>query len=180
MRKRIIRDALFILAVPLTSIILLSRFSGTRRVQLVFVVCGALIQLIVVLMCMKNMMHLMKPDIEYLLAEHVERVPAPYEPGRFDTDYKIFTIAAMLGTLTPILTYLARLYTRTITVSALNIMTYESPDMNLLILSLVSWIGGALAFVLWAKIGQARVIANEGSDSKRYLYMGYAEMIDEK
>ena len=178
MRKRVIRNAIIILIVPFMTIMFMAHFSYSQNMQLIVVILGMLLQIFIVFLCKKNMKSIITPDFQKILSLRIERIPAPYEPGKFDIDFRISSIAAMLGVLTPILAFMAYVFKRKVSDSFLEVIVSEPPNINFLLLALATMIAGALSYVMWVMTGQARTIANEGSENKRYLYRAYAEKVD--
>ena len=178
MRRRIIKNALITLVVPFATIIFLARFSYSQKMQIILVVCGTLLQIMIVFLCKRSMKSIVKPDLEMMISSGVERMPAPYEPGRFDIDFRISSFTAMLGVLAPILAYMAYIFKKKVSASVLQLIISEPPNISFIFLSLAAMIIGALSLVMWVMAGQAKTIANEGSENKRYLYRGYAEKMD--
>lgn len=180
MRKRLIRNSIFMLAVPIATIIFLARYSHLPKMQLLVVALGAFAQIVVVTFCKKNMRKIFTPDIRMILSSGIERMPAPYEPGKYDHDFKISGIVSMFGSLSPIMAYLAYIYKKEITIPELQILNAKVLNTNFMLLSLFFLIIAPIAFIIWVNVGQVMNIANEGNDNKRYLYRGYAESLIEK
>ena len=159
--------------------ILMMRNDKTAVNVIAFLVC--LLQALVIINCKKVMQLFIAPDTEVLKEMNVSYVPTAYEPGRFQIDTRISSIAIWLTLATPILTRIAISFPENVIIASTGTAGYSipMPNFNLLVIALCTFLIGVIAFPFWFEMARAAAIYAEGSDGKRYLMRGFAESLDE-
>ena len=180
MRSRLMRDAFFMAVCPFVSVILIAAFWGDQSRCLEIVLTGTLVQVVITLFCRKGARLLYAPSRENMLRMGTERIPAAYEPGKYDRDHHIAGGCTFLGAAAPALGYLAQLYPETVTNAMLDQLSYETANLALLGVALVCTLVGSMGLIIWVKVGQVREIANEGGENRRYLLRGFAEAVEDR
>ena len=182
MNSRIIRNALILAAVPLVTILMAYRYWGLGALSLEITALGVLTHIMAVRYCRRDLEPMLRPSRQVLLRMGAERIPAYYEPGKWNMDFRAAGLLTWAGLPVPVLAFLGRYYLERqpciATVAqeeagggGLSLMLW------LVIAVLVLTLVGSIALCYWFKVGQAMVVANEGSESMRYLYRAFAEKL---
>ena len=180
MNRRLILNSVFISVIPVVTTLCVAAFSGENQTTgFAIAAIGFLLQIPVVFLCKRNVRMIFQPSEAILSRMGIKSVTCPYEPGRFSPDFKVTGFMLWLSAIAPFMTCIGIAFTEMHTVTILNFATYEGPNMPLLILSVFFLMFGMVALPLWVKFGQAMIIYNEVSERRRYLYMGYAEVVED-
>ena len=179
MRRRILLDSLLLAIVPMAAVYLTLTFRADVSARTLFAVLGVMLQIPLIYTCRLDMRRFFAPSLEALDHLHISSIPAPYQPGKFKVDTAVTNMGMWMSMAAAPMVFIAMLFPTTTTVSGLEFASYTTPNLTLLILSFVSIILSCLSFALWVKFKQANQIFDQGSERKRYLYRGFAEVIDD-
>lgn len=179
MSKRLRLNTLFMSVIPLISMLAVVKFRDSPDISWYAIAAiGILLQIPVIIVCKRNVRNMFQPSLKILRKMRIQGMTCAYDPGRFKADFRVVGVFLWFGTIAPLLTGISIELSEIHTVAVLNFATYTGPNMPLLFLSILILILGIVSLPLWVKFGQAMVVFNEVSEGRRYLYRGYAEVIE--
>lgn len=180
MNAKLLRYTIYTTVLPVSGVLwaVVLKDDGGRALACLSLL--AALQLTLLMLCRRSLDSIIHPDTAVLQKMGVEYVPIAYQPGRFKADARVSFALNYLSLLPPALIWLACQFPERTEVSVVPGLSYTSPNMALMMAALFTLLIGAAALPFWFHAARAAVIYNTGSEQKRYLLRGFADLLEQR